>query len=325
MSDSPVGLRPERAVPSTLDLVRLSRRPLFSPGGRDLNHRIALLADVREGQELLVAPSGFGTTLEYFVRELGVQGSGVDEDPALVEQAEARAKASGVHERIQFQSGSMGELPYRDGVFEVVIGELGLTARVDPPAAVAELARVLGPGGRLALVQLVWKAPVERERREEIARHLGVRPLMLVELKRILLDAGIEGLHTEEWSGEGGGLRPRAGKPFPDFAELFTLREKLGIVRRAMARWGWRGVRTTLARERAVHHLLTRERILGLTLILGRKATREPEPPRSLERDRREDRGGRHGQGHGQGPGRDQRQDHAETGDLPLFVQGERG
>ena len=40
---------------------------------------------------------------------------------------------------------------------------------------------------------------------------------------------------------------------------------------RAWRRWGWRGVRTVLEREREVHRLLTRERILGLDLLKGRK------------------------------------------------------
>jgi hypothetical protein len=58
-------------------------------------------------------------------------------------------------------------------------------------------------------------------------------------------------------------------KPFPDFAEIFSAWEKLGILRRVFARWGWQGVRAVLARERVVHRLLSRERILGLNLLMG--------------------------------------------------------
>jgi hypothetical protein len=50
---------------------------------------------------------------------------------------------------------------------------------------------------------------------------------------------------------------------------MFTLREKLRILRRALGRWGWSGVRGALVREREVHNLLTRERALGLSLIKG--------------------------------------------------------
>ncbi len=273
-----------------LDLIRLSPRALFPPGGRELYRQIALLTDMDEGSEVLVAACGTGLTLEFFVREFGVQGSGVDEDPVLIEEAEARVRASGLQGRIQLQCGSMESLPYRDGVFDVVVAELGLTASADPMKAIGELARVVRPGGRVALVHLVWKAPVDRERREVLSRHLGARPLMLVELKRGLRESGVKNLHSEAWSDESTAFRPHVKKPFPDFAELFSVPEKLGILRRAWSRWGWRGVRTALAREREVHRLLTRERILGLDMVKGTRVVEpDPEPDEILEEPAQED------------------------------------
>jgi SAM-dependent methyltransferase len=252
-----------------LDLVRLSPRPLFPPGGRDLYRRVALLTGMTEGQEVLVAACGPGVTLEYFVREFGVQGSGADEDAALVDRVEARARAEGLASRMQAQQAPMDALPYRAGVFDVAVAELGLTARADPAAAIREVVRVVRPGGRVVLVQLVWRAPVDPERREVLARHLGAQPLMTMEVKKILRDAGVRRLHTEAWTDAETSFRGEAHKPFPDFAELFTLTEKLGILRRAWRRWGWRGVREAMARELEVHRLLTRERILGLDMISG--------------------------------------------------------
>ena len=58
----------------------------------------------------------------------------------------------------------------------------------------------------------------------------------------------------------------------PDFAELFGVGEKMGILRRARKSWGWRGVLSVFQREMEVHRLLTKERILGLNLLLGVKA-----------------------------------------------------
>ncbi len=308
-----------------LDLIRLSRRALFPPGGRELYRQIAVLTEMGEGQEVLVAACGRGVTLEYFVEEYGVSGSGVDEDAELVERAEARARELGLGQRLHYQRGPMDALPYRDGVFDVTVGELGLTADVDPEAAIRELIRVTRPGGRIVLVQLVWKAPVDQERQEVLALHLGTRPLMLVELKRILRDEGIERLHTEAWSDRDTAFRPALTKPFPDFAELFSLPEKLGILRRAWGRWGWTGVRAALVREREVHRLLTRERILGLDMLSGRRAGGEPDPEDgrwATEADPVEERrpggSGSQGQGgEGGGPA------HAETRGLPLFLRGE--
>jgi SAM-dependent methyltransferase len=294
-------------VPSMLDLVRLSPRDLFPPGGRDLYRQIAVLTEMDEGTEVLVASCGSGVTAQFFVQEFGVHCSGADEDPVLVERAELRARQAGLQDRLQFQRGSMAALPFRDGIFDVTVAELGLTAHVEPEEAIRELVRVTRPGGRLALVQLVWKAPVDPDRRLILGRHLGARPLMLMELKRLLREEGVRHLHTEGWSDEATAFRPQITKPFPDFAELFSVPEKLRILKRAWGRWGWKGVRIALAREAEVHRLLTRERILGLDLITGRK---EP-PEERAERDEEEESAAAP-------PTED-----PSTRDLPLFQSGE--
>lgn len=266
--DGPLG------APSMLDLIRLSPKLLFPPGGRALYQQIALLADLSEGDELLVAGSANGVTLQYFVTEYGAQGSGVDFDDAMVAGATERARARDLSDRLQYQRAPLDQLPYRDEIFDVVLGELGLTARADPEEAIHELVRVARPGGRIVMVQLVWKAPVDEARRRVLGEHLGVRPLMLVEWKRILREAGLERLHIEDWTDEQTAFRPQIAKPFPDFAELFSLPEKIGILRRAWQRWGWSSVGTVISREREVHKLLTQERILGLTLVTGVKTER---------------------------------------------------
>jgi len=321
--------------PSMLDLIRLSSKSLFPPGGRALYHQIALLTDMQEGDEVLVAGCGSGVTAEYFVREFGVQACGADEDPVLVKRAERRAREGGLQERAQFQHGPMASLPYRDGVFDIAVGELGVTANADPAQVIRELVRVTRPGGNIVLVQLVWKAPVDAERRALLSRHLGARPVMLVELKRNLREAGVVRLHTEAWSDEKTAFRPQVKKPFPDFSELFSLPEKLGILRRAWRRWGWRGVRTVLAREREVHRLLTRERILGLDMIKGTKESASDPDVDTDAAGTPDERGGRDDGSRADGASPEVNEAEAESGpdnaeasedgnvkDLPLFKTG---
>ena len=77
-------------------------------------------------------------------------------------------------------------------------------------------------------------------------------------------------------------FRSKARKPFPDFAELFGFGEKVGILRQARKQWGWKGVFSLFRREIEVHRLLTKERTLGLNLLLGVKA--EPSPDGTGER-----------------------------------------
>lgn len=292
-ADPGVGTPDDPTVPSMLDLVRLSPRHVFPPGGVDLYRHIALLTDLSPGDEVLDVSCGVGTPLIYWVQEYGVQGSGVDADPAAVGRAEARIRDEDLAERVQVQEGAPANLPYRDEIFDVVVGEMGLTADAEPEEAIRELVRVAKPGGTVVLVQLVWKAPVDPRRREVLSSHLGARPLMLVELKRILRESGVHDLHSEDWSDEETAFRRQVTKPFPDFAELFSLPEKLGILRRAWSRWGWTGVKTAILREREVHRLLTRERIIALDLILGTKDAGRAEVARGSGGRRRRGEGER--------------------------------
>ena len=311
-------------TPSMMDLIHLSRRPLFPPGGVDLYRQIALLTGLEEGREVLDVACGPGVTVEYFVREYGVHGSGVEVDSRLLSEAEDRARDGGLGGDITFQQAPTDDLPFRDEIFDVSIGELGLTAGVEPEDAIRELVRVTKTGGTVVLVQLVWKASVDETRKRVLSEHLGARPLMLVEVKRLLMDAGVGQLHTEDWSDDETAFRPQVKKPFPDFAELFTLSEKLGILRRARKRWGWRGVRTAVAREFEVHRLLTKERILGLDLMKGVKGASAAEGA-DEGRDEAADEPGRASKNGGsEGAGAaDLPADRRETEGLPLFQPSE--
>lgn len=253
--------------PSMLDLVRLSPAPVFPPGGEELYRQIARLVELEKGKEVLDAACGRGVSTLFLSSTYGVDAVGVDPDEALIREAEGRSREQGAEGRVNFQACALDDLPYRDAIFDVVIGEIGLAASVDPGAAVRELVRVTKPLGSVVLVQLIWTGNVDPRRRDILVRHLGARPMILVEWKQLMRDAGVVDLLVEDWSDAPSPFRPAA--PFHDFAEMFTLREKLRILRRALGRWGWSGVRGALMREREVHNLLTRERALGLSLIKG--------------------------------------------------------
>jgi ubiquinone/menaquinone biosynthesis C-methylase UbiE len=252
-----------------LDLVRLSPEVVFPPGGEGLYRKIGLLTELQPGMELLDAACGRGVSTQFLADAFEVEATGVDADPHLVREAERRAVAAGMEGRLAYTTAALDDLPFRDGIFDVTVGEIGLAATADPARAIRELVRVTKPMGHVVLVQLIWTGNVDPERREILVRHLGARPLILVEWKQLLRDAGVVELLVEDWSDQPSPFRPAAAGPFPDFSELFTLREKLRILRRALRRWGWRGVRGAVLREREVHRLLTRERALGLSLIKG--------------------------------------------------------
>ena len=84
-----------------------------------------------------------------FTAELAESGVarvwGVDASPEMLAVARAKTRRAG------FKEGRLEALPFRDGWFEAAVAWL-VVHLVDRPAAFAELRRVLGPGGRLAVV-----------------------------------------------------------------------------------------------------------------------------------------------------------------------------
>lgn len=256
-----------------LDLVRLSRDRVFPPGGEELYRQIARLTELTPETEVLDAACGRGVSTLFLAKSFGVSGVGVDSDSVLVRQAVARSREDGLEGAFTFETAPLDDLPFRDGTFDVAIGEIGLAASADPARAVSELARVTRPHGCVVLVQLIWTGNVDPHRREILVQHLGARPMILVEWKQLLRDAGVVELTVEDWSDAPSPFRPSAaaGGPFPDFSEIFSLRERLGILSRAWKRWGWKGVQGAVVREGEIHRLLTRERVLGLSLIKGTK------------------------------------------------------
>ena len=75
--------------------------------------------------------------------------TGLDMTPHLLEEARARAAREGL--RIRFDEGFAETLPYPDASFDVLVSMFGITFSPLPAAVVSEMARVLRPGGRLAL------------------------------------------------------------------------------------------------------------------------------------------------------------------------------
>jgi SAM-dependent methyltransferase len=110
------------------------------------------LARVGPGRRVLDVATGPG----YVAAEAARRGAavwGVDVAEAMVVRARAE------HPRIEFSQADAQSLPFEDGAFDAVVGNFGLPHFGRPELAVAEGARVLAPGGRVALT--TWDAPAE--------------------------------------------------------------------------------------------------------------------------------------------------------------------
>lgn len=120
-------------------------------------HAIDALLDaagVRPGTRLLDVATGRGDAAGEAARR-GAAVTGVDIAAAMVELAALR------HPGIDFRQADAERLPFAAGAFDAVVSNFGLGHFARPEHVVAELARVLAPGGRLALAW--WDLP-ERNR-----------------------------------------------------------------------------------------------------------------------------------------------------------------
>lgn len=110
------------------------------PGGTALTRHLLAVAAVRPDDVVLDVACGDGATL----RLLGPRGAGLDVEPRAVVRAGPQAVVADAH-----------ALPLRDGSFDVVLLECALSTFRAPAAALAEAVRVLRPGGRLAMTDVL--------------------------------------------------------------------------------------------------------------------------------------------------------------------------
>jgi arsenite methyltransferase len=122
------------------------------PGGEELTRRLARLAGVERGRRVLDAACGSGASALLLARELGCDVVGVDLGARAIEQASARAAALGA--RARFAVGDAETLPFPAAAFDVAFSECSLCLFEDKRRAIEELARVVRPGGAIALADV---------------------------------------------------------------------------------------------------------------------------------------------------------------------------
>jgi SAM-dependent methyltransferase len=130
----------------------------FHPGGAALTSR--LISALRVGPGRLVADiaCGPGASALQLARETGCDVVGIDLSPASVAAATDAARSASLSDRVRFEVGDAEALPFADGSLDGVLSECALCTFPDKAAATRELARVLKPGGRVALSDMTAEA-----------------------------------------------------------------------------------------------------------------------------------------------------------------------
>jgi SAM-dependent methyltransferase len=114
------------------------------------------VADLREGERVLDLGSGGGIDVLLSARRVGPSGFtyGVDMTDEMLDLARANAARAGVA-NVEFRKGHIEDLPLPDASVDVVISNCVINLSVDKPAVLAEMFRVLVPGGRIGIADVV--------------------------------------------------------------------------------------------------------------------------------------------------------------------------
>jgi ubiquinone/menaquinone biosynthesis C-methylase UbiE len=137
------------------DPVRYLDLVAASAPGRDYKRRLLAALDPRPGQTVVDVGCGPGTDLAAVAATVGHGGQviGIDHDPAMV--AEARRRLAG-HPTVWVREGDAHRLPLDDGCADRVRTDRVVQHVDDPARVLAELARVLRPGGVAGLAEPDW-------------------------------------------------------------------------------------------------------------------------------------------------------------------------
>ena len=153
------------------------------------------LAELRPGEVVLDLGSGGGIDVLLSANRVGPTGKayGLDMTDDMLELARANARAAGVT-NVEFLQGEIEHIPLPDNSVDVIISNCVINLSAEKPRVLREAFRVLRPGGRFAVSDVVVRGPVPPDVRRSIELWVGcvAGALEEREFERLLRDVGFE-------------------------------------------------------------------------------------------------------------------------------------
>jgi L-amino acid N-acyltransferase YncA/2-polyprenyl-3-methyl-5-hydroxy-6-metoxy-1,4-benzoquinol methylase len=185
------------------DAAELDGAPTLSLGcGNPLR-----VAELKPGETVLDLGSGAGLDLLLSARRVGPTGRviGLDMTEEMVELARRNTAEAA---NVEVLLGRIEEVPLPDASVDVVISNCVVNLSADKPAVLREVARVLRPGGRIGISDLVTADDADLDLSAAAAAGIGagVRPLSVSAYREMLVDVGFAEVRIEPTHDTGGGI-----------------------------------------------------------------------------------------------------------------------
>jgi arsenite methyltransferase len=159
------------------------------------------VADLHEGETVLDLGSGAGADVLISARRVGATGKaiGLDMTDEMLELARANAADAGV-DNVEFVKGYIEDIPLADGSVDVVISNCVINLAADKRKVLAETARVLRPGGRFAVSDVIADPDMDEATRADMQQWTGcvAGALTRDEFEQALTDAGLVDVQIKE-------------------------------------------------------------------------------------------------------------------------------
>jgi ubiquinone/menaquinone biosynthesis C-methylase UbiE len=159
------------------------------------------IADLRHGETVLDLGSGAGADVLISAHRVGPTGKviGLDMTDEMLELARENAAQAGI-KNVDFLKGYIEDIPLADATVDVVISNCVINLSADKTRVIAEAARVLRPGGRLAVSDVIADPDMDDATRADMAAWTGciAGALTEVEFRNALESARFERIEIRE-------------------------------------------------------------------------------------------------------------------------------